>query len=150
METGVPADDTGFDPVRILSVLEAHCVEYLLVGGFAAQAHGARRQTRDLDMMPKTTGENYERLAAALLELNARLRVAGMTDEETHRTGELLLSLVGKHSLIVIEHDMEFVKQIACDGEVTVLHQGSILFEGRFEAVQSDPQVRKVYLGRGK
>ncbi len=75
---------------------------------------------------------------------------AGMTDEETHQTGELLLSLAGKHSLIVIEHDMEFVKQIARDGRVTVLHQGSILCEGAFEAVQSDPEVRKVYLGRGK
>lgn len=75
---------------------------------------------------------------------------AGMTDEETHRTGELLLSLAGRHSLIVIEHDMTFVKQIARQGQVTVLHQGSVLCEGRFEEVQSDPKVREVYLGRGK
>ena len=75
---------------------------------------------------------------------------AGMTDEETHRTGELLLSLAGKHSLVVIEHDMTFVKQIAQDTAVTVLHQGSVLFEGKFDEVQSNQEVREVYLGRGK
>jgi len=75
---------------------------------------------------------------------------AGMTDEETHRTGELLLSLAGKHSLIVIEHDMAFVRQIARDNQVTVLHQGSVLCEGKFDEVQSNQKVREVYLGRGK
>ena len=75
---------------------------------------------------------------------------AGMTDEETHRTGELLISLAGRHSIIVIEHDMAFVKQIARDNNVTVLHQGSVLCEGKFDEVQSDPKVREVYLGRGK
>ena len=75
---------------------------------------------------------------------------AGMTDDETKRTGELLLSLAGKHSLVVIEHDMTFVKQIARDSEVTVLHQGSVLFEGKFDEVQSNQKVREVYLGRGK
>ncbi len=75
---------------------------------------------------------------------------AGMTDEETHRTGELLLSLAGKHSLIVIEHDMAFVRQIACDNKVTVLHQGTVLCEGKFDEVQSNQKVREVYLGRGK
>ena len=75
---------------------------------------------------------------------------AGMTDEETHRTGELLLSLAGKHSLIIVEHDMAFVKQIARDGVVTVLHQGSVLCEGSFDEVQSNEKVREVYLGRGK
>ena len=75
---------------------------------------------------------------------------AGMTDEETHRTGELLLSLAGKHSLIVIEHDMTFVRQIAQNGQVTVLHQGTVLCEGKFDDVQANPKVREVYLGRGK
>ncbi len=75
---------------------------------------------------------------------------AGMTDEETHRTGELLLSLAGKHSLIIVEHDMTFVKQIARNGVVTVLHQGSVLCEGSFDEVQSNQMVRDVYLGRGK
>lgn len=72
--------------------------------------------------------------------------VAGMTDEETERTGELLLSLEGKHTVVVIEHDMEFVRQIA--RKVTVLHQGSVLCEGPVEKVQSDPRVIEVYLGR--
>ena len=75
---------------------------------------------------------------------------AGMTDEETHRTGELLISLAGRHSLIVVEHDMTFVRQIAQDRKITVLHQGSVLCEGRFEEVQGNPKVREVYLGRGK
>ena len=75
---------------------------------------------------------------------------AGMTDEETHRTGELLISLAGKHSIIVIEHDMTFVRQIARDNPVTVLHQGHVLCEGKFEEVQANPKVREVYLGRGK
>lgn len=75
---------------------------------------------------------------------------AGMTDEETHRTGELLISLAGKHSIIVIEHDMAFVRQIARNNNVTVLHQGSVLCEGKFDQVQADQKVREVYLGRGK
>ncbi|HTQ31111.1 MAG TPA: urea ABC transporter ATP-binding protein UrtD [Opitutaceae bacterium] len=75
---------------------------------------------------------------------------AGMTDEETHRTGELLVSLAGKHSLIVVEHDMTFVRQIAQNRKVTVLHQGGLLCEGKFDDVQANPKVREVYLGRGK
>jgi urea transport system ATP-binding protein len=75
---------------------------------------------------------------------------AGMTDDETARTGELLISLAGKHSIIVVEHDMAFVRQIARDGQVTVLHQGTVLCEGKFDEVQSDQKVREVYLGRGK
>jgi urea transport system ATP-binding protein len=73
---------------------------------------------------------------------------AGMTDEETERTGELLLSLAGKHSIIVIEHDMVFVRQIA--RTVTVLHQGHVLCEGTVDQVQSDGRVVEVYLGRKK
>jgi urea transport system ATP-binding protein len=73
---------------------------------------------------------------------------AGMTDEETHKTGELLLSLEGKHSIIVIEHDMTFVRQIA--RKVTVLHQGTVLCEGSVDEVQNDERVVEVYLGRKK
>jgi urea transport system ATP-binding protein len=72
--------------------------------------------------------------------------VAGLTDEETARTGELLLSLAESHSIIVIEHDMEFVRQIA--RKVTVLHEGSVLCEGTIEEVQANPRVIEVYLGR--
>ena len=73
---------------------------------------------------------------------------AGMSDEETHKTGELLLSLEGKHSIIVIEHDMTFVRQIA--RKVTVLHQGHVLCEGAVDEVQNDERVKEVYLGRKK
>jgi len=72
--------------------------------------------------------------------------VAGMTDEETERTAELFLSLAGRHSLVVVEHDMAFVASIA--QKVTVLHEGSVLAEGTLETVQSDPRVIEVYLGR--
>jgi len=71
-----------------------------------------------------------------------------MTDEETHKTGELLMSLAGKHSIIVIEHDMVFVRQIA--SKVTVLHQGHVLCEGTVDQVQNDERVVEVYLGRKK
>ena len=75
--------------------------------------------------------------------------VAGMTDEETERTAELFLSLEGKHSLVVVEHDMKFVDQIT-EGRktVTVLHEGSVLAEGLLSAVQADERVVEVYLGR--
>ena len=73
---------------------------------------------------------------------------AGMTDEETIKTGELLMSLAGKHSIVVIEHDMTFVRQIA--RKVTVLHQGSVLFEGSVDEVQENEKVIEVYLGRKK
>jgi urea transport system ATP-binding protein len=72
--------------------------------------------------------------------------VAGMTDEETARTGQLLESIAAERAVLVIEHDMEFVRQIA--RKVTVLHQGTVLCEGPVEQVQSDPRVLEVYLGR--
>ncbi|WP_263769477.1 urea ABC transporter ATP-binding protein UrtD [Propionivibrio soli] len=72
--------------------------------------------------------------------------VAGMTDDETMRTAELFVSLAGKHSLVVVEHDMAFVK--ALGGKVTVLHEGSVLAEGDLDAVQNDQRVIEVYLGR--
>lgn len=71
--------------------------------------------------------------------------VAGMTGEETERTAELLTSLAGKHSVIVVEHDMAFVRSIA--KKVTVLHQGSVLAEGTMDQIQNNPQVVEVYLG---
>ncbi|QSA98965.1 urea ABC transporter ATP-binding protein UrtD [Methylococcus sp. EFPC2] len=71
--------------------------------------------------------------------------VAGMTHQETERTAELLLSLEGKHSVVVVEHDMAFVRSIA--RKVTVLHEGSVLTEGSMDEVQRDPRVIEVYLG---
>ena len=72
--------------------------------------------------------------------------VAGLTDEETENVGALLLALAESHSIIVIEHDMEFVRQIA--RKVTVLHQGSVLCEGTMDQVQNDPRTIEVYLGQ--
>ncbi|MCA6216888.1 urea ABC transporter ATP-binding protein UrtD [Ideonella sp. B7] len=75
--------------------------------------------------------------------------VAGMTDEETERTAELFLRLEGKHSLVVVEHDMKFVDQLT-EGRktVTVLHEGHVLAEGLLSEVQANDKVVEVYLGR--
>ncbi len=72
--------------------------------------------------------------------------VAGMTPQETERTAELLLSLAGRHSVVVVEHDMDFVRSIA--RQVTVLHEGKVLAEGSIDTVQHDPRVIEVYLGQ--
>jgi urea transport system ATP-binding protein len=74
--------------------------------------------------------------------------VAGMSDAETARTAELLNELRGKHSIVVVEHDMGFVTEIAQQGKVTVLHEGSVLAEGTMQQVQADERVIEVYLGR--
>ncbi len=71
--------------------------------------------------------------------------VAGMTHQEMDRTAELLTSLAGDHSVVVVEHDMEFVRSIA--RKVTVLHQGAVLAEGSMDEVQNDRRVIEVYLG---
>ena len=71
--------------------------------------------------------------------------VAGMTHQETERTAELLVSFAGKHTVVVVEHDMEFVRSLA--RQVTVLHEGRVLAEGSMESVQNDPRVIEVYLG---
>jgi urea transport system ATP-binding protein len=71
--------------------------------------------------------------------------VAGMTPQETGRTAELLMSLAGNHSILVVEHDMEFVRSIA--RQVTVLHEGQVLAEGDMDHVQKHPRVIDVYLG---
>jgi urea transport system ATP-binding protein len=72
--------------------------------------------------------------------------VAGMTDAETEATGELLREIAQSHSLVVVEHDMEFVRGLG--SKVTVLHEGSVLAEGSLEQVQNDQRVIEVYLGR--
>ncbi|MEI7025400.1 urea ABC transporter ATP-binding protein UrtD [Paenibacillus sp. y28] len=71
---------------------------------------------------------------------------AGMTDRETEKTGELLHEIAAKQSIIVVEHDMEFVRQFA--RKVTVLHEGSVLREGTMDEIQQDDRVAEVYLGR--
>lgn len=136
---------------------------------FASLFSRVSSEQRDrIDSVLKTIGLNHkaEDLAGSLshgqkqwLEIGMLLAqdpklllvdepAAGMTDEETYKTGELLLSLEGKHSIIVIEHDMTFVRQIA--RKVTVLHQGHVLCEGTVDEVQNDERVKEVYLGRKK
>ncbi|HYP80901.1 MAG TPA: ABC transporter ATP-binding protein, partial [Steroidobacteraceae bacterium] len=71
--------------------------------------------------------------------------VAGMTPQETERTAELLTSLAGEHTVVVVEHDMEFVRSIS--KRVIVLHQGSVLAEGTMDEIQANRKVVEVYLG---
>jgi urea transport system ATP-binding protein len=71
--------------------------------------------------------------------------VAGMTPHEIERTAALLLSLAGEHSVVVVEHDMKFVRSIS--RRVTVLHEGQVIAEGDMDKVQNDPRVIEVYLG---
>lgn len=71
--------------------------------------------------------------------------VAGMTPQEIERTAQLLRTLEGGHSVVVVEHDMDFVRSIA--KRVTVLHEGRVLAEGEMSAMQKDPRVVEVYLG---
>ncbi|MBK1667168.1 urea ABC transporter ATP-binding protein UrtD [Rhodovibrio sodomensis] len=72
--------------------------------------------------------------------------VAGMTDEETAKTARLIHDIKRRHTLIVVEHDMAFVRELGA--RTTVLHQGTVLTEGSVDAVQNDPKVIEVYLGR--
>ena len=129
----------------------------------------ARPQRADLDKIAETLAliqlaAEGDRLAGSLshgqkqwLEIGMLLMqeprlllldepVAGMTDDETMRTAELCLSLAGRHSVVVVEHDMDFIAKIA--RTVTVLHEGSVLAEGPMDVVQADPRVIEVYLGR--
>ncbi|WP_440900898.1 ABC transporter ATP-binding protein, partial [Actinosynnema sp.] len=72
--------------------------------------------------------------------------VAGMSRDERERTGELLAAVAAEHTVVVVEHDMEFLRRYA--RTVTVLHQGKVLREGAVDEVRADPVVREVYLGR--
>ena len=72
--------------------------------------------------------------------------VAGLTDEETDLTADLLKSLAGDHTVLVIDHDMEFIRRLDCP--VSVLHQGHVLKEGSMSDIQKDPLVIEVYLGK--
>jgi urea transport system ATP-binding protein len=74
--------------------------------------------------------------------------VAGMTHREMDKTAELLRSLAGEHTVVVVEHDMDFVRDLSAGDKVTVLHQGSVLSEGTMIEVQNDPKVIEVYLGK--
>jgi urea transport system ATP-binding protein len=74
--------------------------------------------------------------------------VAGMSAEERQRTGELLTEIARDHTVVVIEHDMDFLRRYA--SQVTVLHEGKVLVEGSVDQVRADPRVQEVYLGRAE
>ncbi len=108
------------------------------------------KDKRDMPAGSLSHGQKQWLEIGSLLMQNPRLLlvdepVAGMSGQETEATAALLTSLAGKHSVVVVEHDMDFVRSIA--RQVTVLHQGSVLSEGTMDQVQNDPKVREVYLG---
>jgi urea transport system ATP-binding protein len=72
--------------------------------------------------------------------------VAGMTDHETETTAQLLLAIAGERTVVVVEHDMAFVRRLGA--KVTVLDEGSVLTEGMIDEVQKDQRVIEIYLGR--
>jgi len=127
--------DAREDRDRILHTLETVQLSDKAEGKAGALSHG-EKQWLEIGMMIAQDPE--------LLLVDEP--VAGMTDQETARTGELLEAIAADRSVLVIEHDMEFVRQIA--RQVTVLHQGTVLCEGPVEQVQGDPRVLEVYLGR--
>ena len=127
--------DAHEERARIARTLETVRLADKAVGKAGALSHG-EKQWLEIGMMIAQDPE--------LLLVDEP--VAGMTDEETTRTGELLETIAADRSVLVIEHDMEFVRQIA--RKVTVLHQGTVLCEGPVEEVQGDPRVLEVYLGR--
>ncbi|MEB4593265.1 urea ABC transporter ATP-binding protein UrtD [Candidatus Thiothrix sp. Deng01] len=128
-----------------------------------AKLNGEQQAQIDATLLTIGLTEHYRRPAGALshgqkqwLEIGMLLvqkpylllvdePVAGMTHQEMGRTAELLTSLAGQHAVVVVEHDMDFVRSIA--RKVTVLHQGSVLAEGSMDEVQDDPRVIEVYLG---
>ena len=70
---------------------------------------------------------------------------AGMTQAETHKTSRIIKGLKGRHTIVVVEHDMAFVREIA--ERITVMHLGQVLAEGNVAAIEQHPKVREVYLG---
>jgi hypothetical protein len=95
------ADD--FNPEALLQALDRHGVTFVLIGGYAAQLHGARRPTVDLDVTPERTSENLGRLAAALQDIGARIRVDGLVDglpfsaDAASLSGMEILNLTTRH-----------------------------------------------------
>jgi hypothetical protein len=80
-----PTERAPLDIPRLLDTLGRHAVEYILVGGVGAIAHGARRPTNDLDCLARRTAPNLDRLAAAMRELHARLHVEGLSNDEASK-----------------------------------------------------------------
>jgi urea transport system ATP-binding protein len=153
-----------FEHHRVLENLElAMAGDKRVIPTLRARLSGAERDRIDEVLGIIGLAEQAQRRAGALshgqkqwLEIGMLLMqdphlllvdepVAGMTHQEMDRTAELLLALEGRHSVVVVEHDMDFVRSIA--KRVTVLHQGSVLAEGAMDEVQGDARVVEVYLG---
>ncbi len=129
--TGTPADET--EKARdILAKIGLEDRKNIIA---ADLAHG-EKQWLEIGMVVATDAD--------LLLLDEP--TAGMGPQDTQRTAELILSLLGRHAVLVIDHDMSFVE--ALNGYVTVLHQGQILKEGTVAEIRADPEVTAVYLGR--
>ena len=129
--TGTPADETA-KAEEILAKIGLEDRKHIIA---ADLAHG-EKQWLEIGMVVATD--------AALLLLDEP--TAGMGPQDTQRTAQLILSLLGRHAVLVIDHDMSFVE--ALNGYVTVLHQGQILKEGTVAEIRADPEVTAVYLGR--
>ena len=127
---------------RITGSQQARIDEVLGIIGLAEQ--------RDAPGRILSHGQKQWLEIGMLLMLNPELLlvdepVAGMTPNEIERTAELLVSLAGEHSIVVVEHDMSFVRSIA--RRVAVLHEGHVIAEGDMDKVQKEPRVIEVYLG---
>ena len=169
----MPIDETAeFKPIRIavLTVSDSRTRETDKSGGYLCEALQELGHTlADYALVPDDQGAILGRLhqwvddqsincilisdlrIGMLLAQDPELLlvdepVAGMTDHETERTAELFLTLKGKHSLMVVEHDMGFIRTIS--DIVTVLCDGSVLAQGTLDQVQADERVIEVYLGR--
>ena len=129
--TGTPADETA-KAEEILAKIGLEDRKHIIA---ADLAHG-EKQWLEIGMVVATDAD--------LLLLDEP--TAGMGPQATQRTAQLILSLLGRHAVLVIDHDMSFVE--ALNGYVTVLHQGQILKEGTVAEIRADPEVTAVYLGR--
>src|SRR5882757_6254849 len=127
--------------------------------GFSSAARERVREVLELIGLSEqadTTAANLSHGQTQWLELgmlvvqNAKLLLldeptAGMTQAETHKTAEIINGLKGRHTLLVVEHDMVFVREIA--ERITVMHLGQVLAEGSVDEIETNPKVREAYLG---
>ncbi len=156
---------TVFDALTVFENLELAlkaprgpiaCLRWVLPGaardaiGATAQRIGLEARLRDAAGLLSHGQRQWLEIGMLLMQdpqlLLVDEPVAGMTDHETAQTAELLAGIAGTRSVVVVEHDLDFVRALGC--RVTVLHEGTMLSEGSIDHVQADPRVVEVYLGR--